>query len=351
MYRVIGVTMGDPSGIGPEVILKAFQQGSLGDDVRVVVYGSREVFLSQDAMLSRKGGDYSTMNKKILDFKAVDEIDFENLGKEHLFIIDVSDGIEHIDRVRSGEPSAAGARLQLAALMQAIEDAKRDVIDVIVTAPWTKNLFRLIGHPATGHTEVLAREFDVEDQVMMLAGQLLRVALVTTHVPLKDVSKGITPERLEETIRTTAQDLTRWFGIKRPHVAVAALNPHAGEHGVIGDEEDEVIRPTIEVLQKKLYDGVRVDGPFAADTLFARYGKEDEAPYDAVICMYHDQALIPLKLLHFGQSANITLGLPVLRTSVDHGTAYDIAGQSIADEGSMRYAMQLAVEILDGAAQ
>jgi 4-hydroxythreonine-4-phosphate dehydrogenase len=177
---------------------------------------------------------------------------------------------------------------------------------------------------------------------MMLAGERLRVSLVTTHVPLSRVSQELTSQRVEQVIRTTVSDLRRWFGIEAPQIAVCGLNPHAGEAGHLGLEEREVIEPTLARLAGELGEGVGLVGPLPSDTLFARYGG-GSAPYDAVICMYHDQGLIPLKLLHFGESANLTLGLPVLRTSVDHGTAYDIAGRGQADASSMRYAMELAV--------
>jgi 4-hydroxythreonine-4-phosphate dehydrogenase len=179
---------------------------------------------------------------------------------------------------------------------------------------------------------------------MMLGGPRLRVALVTTHVPISRVSEKLTAKRLEAVIRTTATDLTRLYGVKHPDIAVCGLNPHAGEKGVMGAEEDEIIRPVVNQLAEELSDDVEISGPYSADTLFSRF-RGDRQPFDAVVCMYHDQGLIPLKLMHFGESANITLGLPVVRTSVDHGTAYDIAGWGVADEGSMRYAVELAVEM------
>jgi 4-hydroxythreonine-4-phosphate dehydrogenase len=205
-----------------------------------------------------------------------------------------------------------------------------------------KALFGEVGLPVTGHTEILADRTEAPDHVMMLAGDTLRVALVTTHLPLSQVAAALSTEKILSTVRTTARDLRRLFGIKRPRIAVAALNPHAGELGNIGREEIEFITPAIDAARSE---GIKARGPFAADTLFAKVNVEGEWPYDAVVCMYHDQALIPLKLVEFGRSANITLGLPIVRTSVDHGTAYDIAGKGTAETGSLRYALKVAAKL------
>lgn len=342
--KVLALTMGDAAGIGPEILLKSLQE-ALPDGVRGILYGARQVFERADHRLSNQGGSYHSLSKKFLDFDDTQDINWEVIDPRQIPIVEVSTGVAGVADIRPGEPSAAAAHLQLRALEHAIEDAKSGLVDAIVTAPWTKELFRLTKSPAVGHTEVLARAFNAPEHVMMLAGPRLRVALATVHVPIREVHEALTEERLAQTIHTTVQDLTRWFGIRRPHIAVCGLNPHAGEHGVMGLEEDEMIRPLVERLQKSLYDSARIEGPLPPDTLFSRY-HGGKTPFDAVICMYHDQGLIPLKLLHFGESANLTLGLPVLRTSVDHGTAYDIAGRGIADERSMRYAMELALELL-----
>ena len=207
----------------------------------------------------------------------------------------------------------------------AIAHARRGHIQAITTAPWTKEIFRLIDAPPTGHTEVLAEAFEAPEHVMMLAGPRLRVALATVHVPLARVSQELTRARLRQVLETTARDLRRLFGVDVPRIAVCGLNPHAGEHGVMGTEEAEVIGPTIEECAEALGAAAELVGPLPSDTLFGAFRQGQ--PYDAVVCMYHDQGLIPLKLFHFGESANLTLGLPIVRTSVDHGTAHDIAGQ------------------------
>jgi 4-hydroxythreonine-4-phosphate dehydrogenase len=206
-------------------------------------------------------------------------------------------------------------------------------------------LFETIDQPATGHTEVLAREFGVgDDHVMMLGGDRLRVALVTTHLPVREVADAVTPGRLERTLRITVDELRRSFNIHRPKIAVCGLNPHAGERGHIGVEDRDVVAPTLQKARREL--DAEIVGPLASDTLFVGF-RDGGAPYHAVVAMYHDQGLIPLKLVHFGESANITLGLPVVRTSVDHGSAWDIAGKGIADPSSMRYAIDLAVRLVE----
>lgn len=294
----IGITIGDAAGIGPEVITKALAELKLADDV--VVYGHRDVIAG--------------------DFEVVDVIDT-------------------VGAIEVGAPNAVCAHLQLAALQRAIADARAGAIDAIVTAPWTKSLFELIGEPSIGHTEVLADGFGVGRQhVMMLAGDVLRVVLVTAHLPLRAVADAITVQRIVDVIRITATDLQRSFGIASPRLAVCGINPHASERGHIGREDLDVTAPAIEQARALGFD---VAGPFPADTLFPRF-RGATAPFDAVVAMYHDQGLAPLKLRHFGESANITLGLPAVRTSVDHGTAWDIAGRGVADASSMRYAIEVA---------
>jgi 4-phospho-D-threonate 3-dehydrogenase / 4-phospho-D-erythronate 3-dehydrogenase len=336
----VALTMGDPCGIGPEIILCALAT-PLPDGGEVVIFGDMAVLQNEDARLVGLRADYVPMRDKLV---AVSEPDAP-LAPGQIGVLDVCPGMDTSTLVPAtlapGFADPRAATLQLAALDAAIEATRHGRCDAICTAPWTKSLFSVLGMPAIGHTERLAEAFGAEqDHVMMLAGDALRVALVTTHLPLSRVSAAVTHERLADTIRTTARDLTRWYGVAAPHIAICGLNPHAGESGHMGMEEIEVIAPCVEAMRAQL-PHVTLSGPLPPDTLFARYhgGKK---PFDAVVCMYHDQGLIPLKLLHFGSSANITLGLPILRTSVDHGTAYDIAGKGIADPHSMRYALELA---------
>ncbi len=334
----IGITIGDPSGIGPEVILKALQT-PLAEDVEPVVFGSRQVLERTDRLLVKAVTGY---RPAIGRFDTMQDAS-DDVAPGAIGIVDVLPNLD-TSNIPFGERDARSAQLQLAAFHSVVTATQEGHVDAIVTAPWTKELFRTIEMPPVGHTEILAEAFDAPEHVMMLAGPRLRVALVTTHVSIAQVSNHLSAERLEQVIRTTAADLRRLFGVDQPDLAVCGLNPHAGERGVMGTEEDEIIRPVVNRLANELADEVELSGPYSADTLFARY-RGDRQPFDAVVCMYHDQGLIPLKLMHFGESANITLGLPVVRTSVDHGTAYDIAGWGVADAGSMRYAIEQAVEM------
>lgn len=298
----IGITIGDPAGIGPEIIqtaFRAFEQDEL------VIYGHPDLLPN------------------------IENAQIKNIA-----------GAFNVDAVTPGESCSEAAWIQRWALDAAIEDARSGEIDAIVTAPWTKSLFSMIDLPTTGHTEVLAEAFQSPHHVMMLAGERLRVALVTAHTPIAKVASQITKSRVERTIEVVAGALERDFGISEPNIAVMGLNPHAGEHGAIGTEETDVIVPAIETCRSR---GHKIEGPFSADSYFRRYLDEStERDHDAVVCMYHDQGLIPLKTIHGGTSANITLGLPIIRTSVDHGTAYDIAGKGMADASSLKYAVDLA---------
>lgn len=330
----LGITIGDASGIGPEVILKALQTPLPG--VQPIVYGHEAILRQTEAeVLIPNVAGYEALAARLVEIQRADA----PLPKGAIGVINV---VDEVALEGYGQPQAMCAHVQLAALRRAMDDAEAGLICAIATAPWTKHLFSLIDAPTYGHTEVLAERFEAPHHVMMLAGDRLRVALSTVHVPIQRVSEVLTQARIEQTISTTIEDLRRFYGRHTPSVAVCGLNPHAGEHGVMGTEESERISPAMEAVAKR-YPQATISGPYASDTLFARF--RDAQPFDAVVCMYHDQALIPLKLLHFGQSANITLGLPIIRTSVDHGTAYDIAGRGLADGGSMRYAMELAISL------
>jgi 4-hydroxythreonine-4-phosphate dehydrogenase len=212
-------------------------------------------------------------------------------------------------------------------------------VDAICTCPIHKANLNQHGFNFPGHTEYLRHLTGAGDVVMMLAGDKLRISLVTIHQALLEVAPLVSIPLVCTTVRITAQSLERDFGLKRPRVAVAALNPHGGEQGRFGREEIEVIRPAVEILQSE---GIGVSGPYPADTLFHRAVSGE---FDAVVAMYHDQGLIPIKLLHFGEAVNITLGMPIIRTSVDHGTAYDLAGTGTANAGSLNAALRLAASM------
>ncbi len=214
----------------------------------------------------------------------------------------------------------------------------------LVTGPLHKKRMHLGGYRFDGHTELLARTCKTREVTMMLANTKLRVALVTTHTSLKSVSAGITRSSLTRAVSQTVTSLQSWWKIPRPKIAVLGLNPHCGEGGLFGSEESRVIEPTIRALQKRLGGSATLTGPHSADTFFAQHLRRPE--HDAVVALYHDQGLIPVKMVDFGGTINLTLGLPILRTSVDHGTAFDIVGKGLADPSSFQSALALAIELL-----
>jgi 4-hydroxythreonine-4-phosphate dehydrogenase len=226
------------------------------------------------------------------------------------------------------------------AVVRAVEDALAGRVRAIATAPINKEAWALAGLPWRGHTDLLAHLTGAPRVAMMFYSRPLRVVLATVHVALADVPKLLTRDFLVDLIRLTARELPR-FGFADPRLALAGLNPHAGEHGVIGTEDDRELRPAVEACRAE---GIRVEGPFPADTLFVRAMRGE---FDAVVACYHDQGLVPIKMAAFGRAVNVTLGLPIIRTSVDHGTAFDIAGRGVADPGSLVEAVLLAARLAD----
>jgi 4-hydroxythreonine-4-phosphate dehydrogenase len=281
----VGITVGDPAGIGPEVAAKA------AADPRVLAACDPIVYRPPD------GGVFT-----------------------------------------AGELSAKAGRAAYDLIVRAVGDAQSGAVQAIATAPVNKEAFRLAGLEWSGHTDLLAHLTGSHHVAMMFYSEALRVVLATVHIPLSEVPRALTQASLDATIALTARELPR-FGIARPRIAVAGLNPHAGEHGLFGCEEETAIRPAIEACRRR---GVEVDGPFAGDTVFVRARRGD---FDVVVACYHDQGLIPVKLIAFGEAVNVTLGLPIIRTSVDHGTAFDIAGKGVADAQSMIAAVLLAAKL------
>jgi 4-hydroxythreonine-4-phosphate dehydrogenase len=237
-----------------------------------------------------------------------------------------------------GELTAVAGRAAYDVIVRAVADAQHGVIQAIATAPVNKEAFRLAGLEWSGHTDLLAHLTGSRHVAMMFYSEALRVVLATVHIPLAQVPRALTQASLEATIALTADELPR-FGIAAPRIAVAGLNPHAGEHGLFGDEEQTAIRPAIDACRAR---GIDVSGPYPGDTVFVRARRGE---FDVVIACYHDQGLIPVKLVAFGQAVNVTLGLPIIRTSVDHGTAFDIAGKGVADPESMITAVLLAARL------
>lgn len=242
------------------------------------------------------------------------------------------------DEVERGVASATAGRRAYETIVRAVGAARAGEVDAVATAPVNKLAFALAGLPWKGHTDLLAHLCGVDRVVMMFHAPQLKVALVTVHVPLAEVAGLITRDLVDATIAIVAEALPR-FGVARPKLALAGLNPHAGEGGVIGSEDEAVLAPAAAAARTR---GIDITGPFPADTIFVRASRGE---FDAVVACYHDQGLIPVKLVAFGQAVNVTLGLPIVRTSVDHGTAFDIAGKGVADPGSMIEAVLLAARL------
>jgi 4-hydroxythreonine-4-phosphate dehydrogenase len=323
---LIAITMGDPAGIGPEIIVKSIAEKKVFAQCRPVVLGDEGILTYTMQWL-----------KSAVTIKKVEEPDKGVFKTGTLNLLPVTDFIP--EEIPLGAPQRRGGEAAYRYIERGVHLAQGGMVDALVTAPISKEALNAAGYPFPGHTELLAVMTGAEDQVMMLAGPRLRVALVTIHLPLRAVPTALSTERIKKTIRITDQGLREYWGITSPHVAVAGLNPHAGEGGLFGSEEQEVIVPAIEECR---HEGMAVDGPFPADSLFFHAAS---GQYDAVVSMYHDQGLIPLKLLHFKDAVNITLGLPIIRTSVDHGTGYDIAGQGTADPTSLINAILTASQM------
>ena len=318
-HPVIAITAGEPAGIGPDIVL-ALAGRPLA--VRPVIIADRTLLEDRAATLG--------LTVALRDYRP--ENPFEPGILEVL-------SIPLARPAKPGQPDPANGHYVLATLDRAVDGCLSGEFSAMVTAPVHKGVINDAGIPFTGHTEYLAGRTGTERVVMMLAGCGMRVALATTHLPLRDVADAITQESLCTTLRILHADLVTRFGIAEPVILVAGLNPHAGEGGYLGHEEIDTIIPVLERLRSE---GMRLAGPLPADTLF---GRETLAGADAVLAMYHDQGLPVLKHASFGQGINITLGLPVIRTSVDHGTALDLAGTGRANPGSLFEAVELAATL------
>lgn len=322
---IIAITMGDPAGIGPEICIKALQN----DDVRKVC----RPFIVGDIDVMKKAGEK-------IHFSSFHVISLPSESSGEKGTIDII-GLSHLknDSLVPEKPTRARAKAMVDYILTAADLCKHGNAAAMVTCPISKEVMHFAGFTYDGHTELLAHLTNTEDFVMMLAGKNLRVSLVTIHCAIKDVPKKLSRELISKTITITYEALTRDFHIGSPRLAVAALNPHAGESGLFGTEEGDFISPAIRECKNR---GIIAEGPFAPDTIFYR---SVHGGFDAVVAMYHDQGLIPFKLLHFSDGVNITLGLPIIRTSVDHGTAYDIVGKWEANPSSLVAAIKMAADI------
>lgn len=320
---VIGITAGDPAGIGPEIILSALSRPEIYDLCKPLIVGDIGIF----AAAKRITGS-------AMDLKPVSDPSEGSYYHGKIDILSVS-GLA-ADEISWGNPTVRTGKAMAEYVIAATDMAVNRKIAAVVTCPINKKAMHMAGFHYNGHTELIAERTGTKDFVMMLAGDRLRVSLVTIHIPLIRVSNSISTDNIIKTIRITGKGLYERFGIDSPRIAVAGLNPHAGENGIFGDEEECIIRPALEISAKEGHD---VSGPFPPDTIFYNALRGN---YDAVVCMYHDQGLIPFKIIHFTDGVNTTLGIPIIRTSVDHGTAYDIAGKGKADPGSLIAAIKMA---------
>ncbi|MCE5327627.1 MAG: 4-hydroxythreonine-4-phosphate dehydrogenase PdxA [Planctomycetaceae bacterium] len=322
----IGITMGDPCGVGAEVIVKALASRELRNRARFVIFGFYEqlAYTADTAEI-----DLGTVRVHHEDLR---RLDLEMVAADY-------DEVAQPSSMPRG-PSRLGGLASLAFLEDAIAAARTGVIDALVTAPISKTSWQMAGAKRfPGHTELLAERCGVRNVTMMFVSPQLKVALATTHHAVCDLRNLITIGAVFNPIDLADQALKRWFGIAKPKIAVAGLNPHAGEEGRFGDEESRIIAPAILLATEA---GIDAIGPLPADTIFRQ---AVDGKFDCVVAMYHDQALIPIKLLAWDSAVNLTLGLPIIRTSPDHGTAFDIAGRNKANPASMIAAINLAIDL------
>ncbi len=320
---VIGITIGDLNGIGPEVIIKALGDNRILDLVTPVIYGSTKALSYYRKMLNMNDFNFGQVQEKNrLNYKRVN----------------VFNCWDEVVEINAGTISPEIGKYSFMAIKEAVKDLKEGVIDALVTGPISKENTQSEEFKFPGHTEYISNELGGEG-LMMMVSEVMKIGVVTGHISLKDVSKVVTKELVEKKLKAMIKSLKNDFLIQKPKVAVLGLNPHAGEGGLLGNEEEKIILPAIEELKKK---GNLVFGPFAADGFF---GDGSYAKFDGILAMYHDQGLIPFKSLSFDEGVNYTAGLSKIRTSPDHGTAFSIAGKSIARENSMREAIYLAADI------
>jgi 4-hydroxythreonine-4-phosphate dehydrogenase len=320
----VGITHGDYNGIGYEVIIKTLDDIRINDLCIPIVYGSAKV-----AAYHRKAININNFN-----FNHIKSAEQANNKRSNII-----NCIDDNNKVELGSASKAAGLGAFRALEKAVEDLKDNKIDVLITAPINKNTINSKQFEFPGHTEYLKERFGVEEVLMLMVGENIKIGVVAGHVPIKEVSAQITEENILKKLRLMNKSLLQDFGLRKPKIAVLGLNPHAGDEGLLGTEEQEIIIPAI---NKAREENIMAVGPYPADGFF---GANSHTKFDAILAMYHDQGLVPFKLLEFEKGVNFTAGLPIVRTSPAHGTAYGITGQGIASEESFRNALYLALEI------
>lgn len=321
---IIGISLGDYNGIGPEVIIKSLMDSRILKIANLIIYGSTKVL------------SYYSKNFRLDSFSY---IKIPNAAEANPKKINVINCWDHNVEIKAGEVSEDAGMSAFFALKKATEDLKGGHIQCLVTGPINKKNIQNEEFHFHGQTEYFTEQFELADSLMMMVSSNLKIGVATGHIPLSQVSEHITEEKITNKIKILSKSLRNDFGIQKPKIALMGLNPHAGEEGILGSEEEAIIKPTIKRLKD---DGNLLWGPYSADGFF---GSGLFRKFDGILAMYHDQGLIPFKTLAFENGINFTAGLPVVRTSPDHGTAYDIAGKNIADETSMREAIFLATDI------
>ena len=320
----VGISIGDVNGIGPEIIIKALRDNRILTDCTAVIYGSTRTMSYHKKAIG--DSEFAYQSCKSADEAVPHKINIVNVWNDEI-------------KFELGQGTEISGKYAFLSLEKATQDLASNKIDVLVTAPISKEAIQKAGFQFPGHTEYLAHLSGMEEALMIMVGPSLKVALVTSHIALKDVPKTLTKEKILDKIQALNNTLKKDFGIIRPRIAVLGLNPHAGENGKMGKEEQEVINPAI---QQAKSDGLLAFGPYPADGFF---GSGLLGQFDAILAMYHDQGLTAFKALAFEEGVNYTAGLPIVRTSPDHGTAFDIAGQDKASGQSFRSAVYLAMDI------
>lgn len=320
----IGITMGDINGIGPEVVIKALADNRILNMVTPVLYGSSRVISYYKKLFNIEEFNYTQVKTKG---------QFQHKG------INVVNCWEESVEIIPGKPSKETGKAAFVSLKWACEELKEGLLDALVTAPIDKSTIHSEEFPFKGHTEYLTQFFNAGDSLMFLVSDSINVGLFTEHIPLSAVSSALSKEKLAAKITLMENSLRKDFGISKPRIAVLGMNPHAGDNGLIGSEDDQIIKPVVSDFRNK---GKLVFGPVPSDGFF---GTAQYTKFDGILAIYHDQGLIPFKTIAFETGVNFTAGLPVIRTSPDHGTAYTIAGKNQANEGSMREAIFKAAEI------
>ena len=319
----VGISIGDPNGIGIEVMLKALSDRPSNDNCNFIIYSSYDLIVNQK----------EDLNIKSLPLNKIES--FDEISSNSLNIKEVFTGSEY----EFGSLDKKVSQKAIISFKEAVKDASEKNIDVLITSPIDKNLSYSESFKHSGHTDYLRHYFN-EDPIMLMVSKKLKVGLLTEHIALKDVVHNITVEKTTKKLKLLCQVLNKDFGIIKPKIAVLSINPHVGDNGVIGTEDQKLLTPAINELNQK--EDI-VSGPFSADTFFCN----NYAKYDAILAVYHDQGLIPFKTLSFGEGVNYSAGLPIIRTSPDHGTGFDIAGKSIADPSSFKNALKLALNIYE----